>query len=139
MKNSKSKTVLQVMLLLIVFCFGGSLIIIPFNEGSIFIIVYIIILLLLFKIISSSKEIIFIKQNVSRFKYIGICFSILTILEYLFSLSHQHQGTRLFDLAPGIFINLNMGIYIIVALLSFVISDSFKSAISIKEDNDLTI
>ena len=62
---------------------------------------------------------IFIKANVRRFKYIGICLFVCTIVEYvsILILGTQHTGIRLLDLAPGIFITLTMGVYSIFTFM----------------------
>lgn len=139
MNNNLANRLLGIMLILIIFCLGGLLLIFPFSLNSIFVFIYLVISILLLQIVNSSKNMIFIKENVKRFKYIGICLFICTIVEYVLSLATQHTGTRLIDLAPGIFITFTMGVYIVSSLLCFVISDAFKRAIEIKEDNDLTI
>ncbi|EPZ58800.1 putative membrane protein [[Clostridium] sordellii ATCC 9714] len=61
------------------------------------------------------------------------------INEYITMLVNGVSGISIFDLAPGIFITIGMAVYFIVALICFVISDSFDEAIRIKEDNNLTI
>ncbi|WP_270506298.1 DUF2975 domain-containing protein [Paraclostridium sordellii] len=158
MKNNLAKRSLTTLITIITFVLGVALIIsvfagIPYileNLGnfknitsalSFFIlgITFFIILILLLEIASSSKESIFISENVKRFRFIGYMLFVNGINEYITMLVNGVSGIRIFDLAPGIFITLGMAVYFIVALICFVISDSFDEAIRIKEDNNLTI
>lgn len=158
MKNNLAKRSLTTLITIITFVLGVALIIsvfagIPYilenfsnfnnitSELSFFIlgITFFIILILLLEIASSSKDSIFISENVKRFRFIGYMLFVNGINEYITMLVNGVSGIRIFDLAPGIFITIGMAVYFIVALICFVISDSFDEAIRIKEDNNLTI
>ena len=158
MKNNLAKRSLTTLITIITFILGVALIIsvfagIPYilenlsNFNNItsalrfFIIgiTFFIILILLLEIASSSKNSIFISENVKRFRFIGYMLFVNGINEYITMLVNGVSGIRIFDLAPGIFITIGMAVYFIVALICFVISDSFDEAIRIKEDNNLTI
>ena len=158
MKNNLAKRSLTTLITIITFVLGVALIIsvfagIPYilenfsnfnnitSAFSFFIlgITFFIILILLLEIASSSKDSIFISENVKRFRFIGYMLFVNGINEYITMLVNGVSGIRIFDLAPGIFITIGMAVYFIVALICFVISDSFDEAIRIKEDNNLTI
>lgn len=102
-------------------------------------IIYLIIIVSLSDIVSSSKINIFIRANVNRFKRIGYLLLINLVIDYVFSIIYGVSGMRFVDVAPGVFLTPSMCVYFISGLLCFVIADAFDEAITIKEENELTV
>ncbi|MGX9756742.1 DUF2975 domain-containing protein [Clostridioides difficile] len=117
-----------------------------FNFEKLFILVvrimyfsnYFIVILCLTFIISSTKYSPFILENVKRFKIMGYCLLINTIIECINGYSLNTSNIRVFGTDSG-GISPLMVISFIFALMCFVIAETFNKAIRIKEDNDLTI
>lgn len=99
---------------------------------------YFIVILLLVFIINSTKYSPFILENVKRFKIMGYCLLINTIIECINGYSLNTSNIRVFGTDSG-GISPLMVISFIFALMCFVIAETFNKAIKIKEDNDLTI
>ncbi|MCC0638696.1 MULTISPECIES: DUF2975 domain-containing protein [unclassified Clostridioides] len=98
---------------------------------------YIVILFLTF-IINSTKYSPFILENVKRFKIMGYCLLINTIIECINGYSVNAGPIKIFGTDNG-GISPLMVISFIFSLMCFVIAETFNKAIKIKEDNDLTI
>lgn len=103
-------------------------------------IAYLMLAICLSKILDSSYQSIFVNENVKRFKKMGYCLVVTFLADYIATaITGGPTGTRMFDLAPGVFITPSMLVQITPALTCFIISDAFTKAIKIKEENDLTI
>ncbi|MCC0636387.1 MULTISPECIES: DUF2975 domain-containing protein [unclassified Clostridioides] len=117
-----------------------------FNLEKLFILVvrimyfsnYFIVILFLTFIINSNKYSPFILENVKRFKIMGYCLLINTIIECINGYSLNTSNIRIFGTDNG-GISPLMVISFIFSLMCFVIAETFNKAIKIKEDNDLTI
>lgn len=94
---------------------------------------YLMIIVSLIDIVNSSKVNIFISENVRRFKRIGYLLFASLILKYILAICNLLEGMTILDAVP------NTEIYIIAALLCFVIADAFDKAIKIKEENEFTV
>ncbi|MDY6603375.1 DUF2975 domain-containing protein, partial [Clostridioides difficile] len=89
-------------------------------------------------IINSTKYSPFVLENVKRFKVMGCCLLINTIIECVIGYNSNTSLIMIFgDNSGGI--SPLMVISFIFALMCFVIAETFDKAIKIKEDNDLTI
>ncbi len=99
---------------------------------------YFIVILFLIFIINSTKYSPFILENVKRFKTMGCCLLVNTIIECIIGYGSNTGPIMIFgDNSGGI--SPLMVISFVFALMCFVISEIFDKAIKIKEDNDLTI
>ncbi|PBI39679.1 DUF2975 domain-containing protein [Clostridioides difficile] len=99
---------------------------------------YFIVILFLIFIINSTKYSPFVLENVKRFKVMGCCLLINTIIECINGYNLNTNNIRIFGTDSG-GISPIMVISFIFALMCFVIAETFDKAIKIKEDNDLTI
>ncbi|KPI51917.1 membrane protein [Clostridioides difficile] len=99
---------------------------------------YFIVILFLIFIINSTKYSPFILENVKRFKIMGYCLLVNTIIECINGYSLNTNNIIIFGSDNG-GISPLMIISFIFALMCFVIAETFDKAIKIKEDNDLTI
>ena len=99
---------------------------------------YFIVILFLIFIINSTKYSPFVLENVKRFKVMGCCLLINTIIECINGYNLNTNNIRIFGTDSG-GISPLMVISFIFALMCFVIAETFDKAIKIKEDNDLTI
>ncbi|MBY2479074.1 DUF2975 domain-containing protein [Clostridioides difficile] len=99
---------------------------------------YFIVILFLIFIINSTKYSPFIFENVKRFKIMGCCLLVNTIIECIIGYGSNATPIMIFGDNNG-GISPLMIISFIFALMCFVIAETFDKAIKIKEDNDLTI
>lgn len=99
---------------------------------------YFVVILFLIFIINSTKYSPFILENVKRFKMMGCCLLVNTIIECVVGYKSNTSLIMIFgDNSGGI--SPLMVISFIFALMCFVIAEMFDKAIKIKKDNDLTI
>lgn len=123
-------------------CFSGEATI----QGSIYGILmfvfgvsYFIIVKSLLEVLNSSEYSLFINENAKRFRLIGYLLLLNSAIEFISTFGTTGTGMRFLDLGLGFYFTVPTLVYFVVALMSFVISDGFKKAIKIKQDNDLTI
>ncbi|MCC0673583.1 DUF2975 domain-containing protein [Clostridioides sp. ES-S-0145-01] len=123
-------------------CFSGEATIQSFISGILrfsLVVSYFIIVKSLLEILNSSEYSLFINENVKRFRLIGYLLLLNSVIEFSSTFGTTGTGMRFLDLGFGFYFTVPTLVYFVVALMSFVISDGFKKAIKIKEDNDLII
>ncbi|WP_027702690.1 DUF2975 domain-containing protein [Metaclostridioides mangenotii] len=102
----------------------------------VYIIGFFVIILNLNLIVKSIENTPFIKENVNRFKIIGYFLSAHLGVEFIRPREGHVMwiiGIHKWGITPSTIV------YIILALLPFVIAEVFDKAIKIKDENDLTI
>ena len=109
-------------------------------SGIIYLGMYFITIRQLILLIRSSEESPFINENVKRFKLMGICMLINSIVECIMGYGAARESGMIYIIATqnGALTPM-MLVGIIASLMCFVMADVFKKAIQIKGENDLTI
>ncbi|WP_052356481.1 DUF2975 domain-containing protein [[Clostridium] dakarense] len=109
-------------------------------SGIVYFGMYFITIRQLILLIRSSEESPFIIENVKRFKLMGICMLINSILECIMGYRIGRESGMIEIMAtPSGALTPMMLVCIISSLMCFVMADVFKRAIQIKDENDLTI
>lgn len=109
-------------------------------SGIIYFGMYFLIIRQLILIIRSSEESPFINENVKRFKLMGICMLINSILECIMGYGAGRHSSMIEIMATSNgALTPMMLVGIIASIMCFVMAGVFKKAIQIKDENDLTI
>lgn len=151
MKKSNSKEYLKLVLYIMIFFTVTMIVAVVLNfvglikepnldtTWIVFLVVMFIVSVLLIRIINDSYDTFFKRRNVDRFNMIGYTFIVMTIIDYITALVTPGSNGTIISIVPGVFITADMCMSLIPGFLSFVIAESFRDAIDIKEENDLTI
>lgn len=151
MKKSNSKKYLKLVLYIMIFFTVTMIVAVELNSIGLikepnlditwvaFLVIMFIVSVLLIRIINDSYDTIFKRRNVDRFNMIGYAFIVMAVINYLAALVTPGSNGTIITIIPGVFITADMCMSLIPGLLSFVIAESFRDAIYIKEENDLTI
>ncbi|GAA0699326.1 DUF2975 domain-containing protein [Paraclostridium ghonii] len=155
MVSNLARGALLLFLYFMVVILGGVLILLPFQEMSeiilnlnfnrisslianlLYLSNYVLVSLCLIGIIESTDYTPFIFDNVKRFKKMGYCLFVNSIIECILGYNDPKHIQFIGVNNGGI--TFPMIICIISALMCFVIGEVFDKAIKIKEENDLTV
>ena len=101
---------------------------------------YFIVIRKLILIVRSTEETPFINDNVKRFKLMGYCLLINSIIECIIGYkSGADASFQIMSIGGKGALTPPLIICIVASLMCFVMGDVFKKAIQIKDENDLTV
>jgi hypothetical protein len=83
----------------------------------------------------------FIMENVRRFRVIGISIIFIGIFDFIYNINkYGINGFYILHMdAQGVFSRCGVLIYVFLGIMALVLAEIFKSAIEMKEENNLTI